>query len=101
LEGLREKSQNCGTYLCDQRVTGLVERRVVICERVDGHEEHRHDGLGRRGHRVQYGVVNALWRQRIVIRQENHVISCGIKRFFVYSCYTYNINCKRFSVPAI
>lgn len=42
------------TYLCDQRVTGLVERRVVIGEGVDGHEEHRHDGLGRRGHRVQH-----------------------------------------------
>lgn len=31
------------TYLCDQRVTGFVKCRVVVRERVDGHEKHRHD----------------------------------------------------------
>lgn len=33
-------------------MTGLVKRRVVIRERVNRHEKHRHDGLGWRGHWV-------------------------------------------------
>lgn len=53
-------------YLCNQRMTSFVKGRVVVRERVDGHKKHRHDGLGGRGHRVQYGVVDALRRQRVV-----------------------------------
>lgn len=72
------------TYLGHQRVARFVEGRVIVRERVDGHEKHGHDGLGRGGHRVQYGVVDALRGQRIVERQENHVISCGIQSVFSY-----------------
>jgi len=48
----KKEFKNYGTYLCDQRVTSLVERRVVVSERVDRHKEHRHDGLGRCRHWV-------------------------------------------------
>lgn len=68
-------------------MTGLVERRVIIRERIHRHEEHRHNGLGGRGHRVEYGVVDALGCQRIVVRQKYHIVSCrpnNIIEFIVF-----------------
>jgi len=66
-------------YLCDQCVTGLIKGRVIVCKRVDGHEEHRHDRLSRRGHWIQYGVVDAFWCQWVVVRQKNHIVCCEEK----------------------
>lgn len=55
---------------------GSFKRAKVISEIRHAHQEHRHDALHRRRHRIRDRVVDALRGVRVVERQEYDVVRC-------------------------
>lgn len=68
-------------YLSRDLVVRALQGRVDVAEVAEGHDEHLHDGLGRRRHRVTRAhrlVGDAVGREQDVVRCEENGVFIAI-----------------------